>query len=171
MKKAASGSPAKPVGLPPSKPGQKAFAGLKSLPAHQSQHDIPLKERKRRDSLDQQQRLVKKAKEITYLGQLGKEMDKGEHKERASSIAKDYSEQRTRNDSVVRDGLKKQDEAFKERLRERQQRSFNRSLQKQGSFCPSTKGEDGEGENTEQTSQTDLNNILGGLDSNPLSES
>ena len=85
-------------------------------------------------SMDHKQRQLKKAKEMNYLGQLGEMVATEKTQERASSIAKEFHDQKNKNDSLIKDQLKQQNDKLKEKLRERQAHSFNRSLQKQGSF-------------------------------------
>lgn len=81
-------------------------------------------------SMDHKQRLQMKAREITYIGQLENMMSSEKTNERANSIAKDFQEQKAKNDSLIKDQLQKQNEKLLEKLKERQYNSFNKSLQR-----------------------------------------
>ena len=83
-------------------------------------------------SMDHKQRIQMKARELTYIDQLEDMMIKDKPTERANSIAKDFQEQKTKNDTLIQDQLKKQNEKLLEKLKERQVNSFNKSLQKMG---------------------------------------
>jgi len=114
-------------------------------------------------SMDHKQRQVKKAKEITYLGQLGEAVNDDKNNERANSLAKEFQETRTKNDNLIQEQLKKQNEKLLEKLRERQVNSFNKSLQKQNSFVKEGAPPKGNPLITpEHPESTD--NILGGLE-------
>ena len=111
-------------------------------------------------SMDHKQRQVKKAKEITYLGQLGEMVATEKTNERASSIAKEFDEKRAKNDELIKDQLKKQNDKLLERLKERQMNSFNKSLQKQGSFVKEKNAQQSE---TDPNALEDTTNILAAL--------
>lgn len=83
-------------------------------------------------SMDQRQRLQMKAKEINYLGQLENMVAPEKTTERASSLAKDFQEQKAKNDTLIKDQLQRQNEKLLEKLKERQFNSFNRSIQRTG---------------------------------------
>lgn len=83
-------------------------------------------------SMDHKQRTQAMAKEFTYIDKLEVELNKDKPTERANSIAKDFHETRTRNDSLIKDQLKLQNEKLLEKLKERQVNSFNKSIQKMG---------------------------------------
>lgn len=87
-------------------------------------------ENRGKGSMDHKQRVQAKAKEMTYIDMLETEFNKDKPTERANSIAKDFHEQRTKNDTLIQDQLKKQNEKLLEKLKERQVNSFNKSLQK-----------------------------------------
>lgn len=111
-------------------------------------------------SMDHKQRQVKKAKEITYLGQLGEMVATEKTNERASSIAKEFDEKRAKNDELIKDQLRQQNDKLLERLKERQINSFNRSLQKQGSFAKDKGAPQSE---ADSNALEDTSNILAAL--------
>ena len=111
-------------------------------------------------SMDHKQRQVKKAKEITYLGQLGEMVATEKTNERASSIAKEFDEKRAKNDELIKDQLRQQNEKLLERLKERQVNSFNKSLQRQGSFA---KEKGAQQADSDANTLEDTSNILAAL--------
>lgn len=79
-------------------------------------------------SMDHKQRQMQKAKEITYLGQLEQVVKSNHTADRATSITKEYHEQKAMNDQIIKSQLSKQNEKLMERLKERQINSFNKSV-------------------------------------------
>lgn len=73
---------------------------------------------------------MQKAKEITYLGQLEQVVKSNQTAERATSITKEYHDQKAVNDQIIKNQLSKQNEKLMERLKERQLNSFNKSVQR-----------------------------------------